>query len=220
MKITSNQGFFPKSAVIDPSSEIEILSPTDFFEFFISKSHKCQLQIPETFLFEEGKFILWFFPHKNAIKLKKSSKLEIKTLFETLNKGLYDLQNEEMLGSLLSPNKHLNDMLLLNSRPEIAIVRTNSFETLFVNPYELRRLLDERIMEIRLIQTIIPSEIVKKNQGIEGKNPWEIEVQKDLETFYCKYTRNFGCGNYLIYRKSIKVKFFFIEKAVFYLKFM
>ena len=216
MNDTSTKAFFPKSITIDPSSEIEILSPTDFFEFFISKSHKCHLKIPETFLFEDGKFILWLFPHKNSIKLKKSSKLEIKNMYETLNKGPYDLYREEMLGSLMSPNKHLNEMLLLNSRPEIAIVRTNSLETLFVNPYELRKLLDERIMEIRLIQEIIPSENGKKNEGKNGKTPWEIEIPKDLETFYCKYSRNFGFGNYLIYRKSIKVRFF-NEKSGFFI---
>ena len=206
-----SKGTFPNTAPIDTKSEIEILSNNDFFELFASKLQKSHLEIPETFVMKDGKFTFWLFFHKEAIKMKKSSKLEIKHLYDRLNKEHHNF-DEEMLGTNMSPNKHLNEMLLMNSRPEIAVVRTTSFETIFVNPYELRKLLEERLSDIRLLQNIIVCNVSEEVQKAERskylKDPWHYNNptdHKDPETFYCKYVRNYGFGNYLIYRKNIKV---------------
>jgi len=106
----------------------------------------------------------------------------------------------------------------LNSKPEIAVIRTSSLETLLVNPYELRKILDERVNDLRILQNIIPCENLINHQKNEEEKKflgdgWKgstKRTQKNMETIYCKYIRNFGFGNFIVFRKTIKVIFGYI----------
>lgn len=212
-----------KSPKIDKNNEIELISENDFFEFFVSKSQKCNVPIPSTFLFQEGKFFKWLYYSEGVIKMKKSSKLDLKQLYDFLNDGLNP--EKEMIGELMSPNKHLNELLILSSKPQVAIVRTTSFETLEVNPYELRKLFEERINDLRSVQSLIKTEnneckaITEKKYKRNMSDLWKVSpiaAPKKMETYYCKFRRNFGFGSFLVLRKIIKVslksfKHFFIE---------
>ena len=205
------QSFFPNSSPIDAKNEIELVSENDFFELFVPKVQKCHVPIPSTCLFQDGKLVKWLFYHKDEIKFKSSSKLELKQLYDSLFQG-GRLTEEEMLGSMMSPNKHLNEMLFLNSKPEVAVIRTTSYETLFINPFELRKIFEERYNDLRTLQTIIPCETPEKNIICKEEKKILVDLwkapkknTKNLETFYCKYVRNFGFGNYLVFRKTIKV---------------
>lgn len=145
--------------------------------------------------------------------MKKSSKLNFISLYASFGKHPI-ISEQESFGSAMSPNKNLNlnEIMMLNSSPEIAILKTVSQETLLLNPYELKKIVEDRSNEISFIQKLISKKISINEEKQQSKEDFyqnfpdkSFRNQAHFETYYCKYSRNLVGGVFSVYLKNTKV---------------